>query len=259
MKDEKDNGTKKKVVSLIAIIAVVAIVLGIIAGSIIGKEVKKQREYAAAQKFKTEQKDILNQEMDKLIAMDPLTDEVDQTIYTEKDYAKVESAMKTYFTEFAAVAKSVDGFATDERFAILTDQEQILGDAPDFVNTLEAINTLKTEYSADVDTISTMMTNEKIRSYLDTDLDQEYVDLYESMMTSGAAVAAETAVQAQLTISKDQIVTALDKYKTMVEYLVSTKGSWQLEDSTFMFTDQDILDQYNAYVDDFNNSLGDIE
>ncbi|MDD3362254.1 MAG: hypothetical protein PHW34_11340 [Hespellia sp.] len=252
--DEKTNN-KKKIAGLIAVIAVIAIVGGVAAGVVIGKRIKAQRDYAAEQKFKASQEALLGEELDKILAMDPLEDEIDESIYAEKDYAKVEQSMKAYFTDFFALLKKVNAFSTDERFAILMNPDQMFADAPNFTSTLTAIDTLKNEYAENIDGISVLMTSEKIDSYLDADLAQEYVDIYDEMMTSGSTVIAETEMQEELNTSKEQMVSMLDKYKTMVDYLVSTQGSWQLEGTTFMFTDQGTLDQYNAYVADLQNAI----
>lgn len=239
---------KKKIAGLIAVIAVVAIVIGVAAGVMIGKRIKAHRDYAAEQEFKASQEAFLSEELDKILVMDPLVDEIDETLSTEREYAKVEQSMKAYFTDVFSLMKEVNAFPTDERFAILMNRDQMFADAPNFTNTLAAIDTLKNEYAEDVDNICILMTSEKIDSYLDTDLDQEYVDLYNEMMTSGSTVIMETEMQDELNTSKERTVGMLDKYKAMIDFLVSTQGSWQLEGTTFMFTDQGTLDQYNAYA-----------
>lgn len=233
---------KKSTAKIVAIVIIVMFALGVAVGFVIGKQIKKQHDYVA------KQEKLLNDELAKIMAQNPAADEVDQTIYTEKEYAKVEKSMKAYFTEMFAAAKKVNDLASDERFSILMNQDQMLADAPEFTNTLAAIDTFKSEYTAGVDAIAECLEEEKVMSYLDTTLEQEYQDMYKEMMLNEDTVWYEKSFLDEPVASKEQITNLLDVYKEMVDFLVVTQDKWTIEDSTFMFTEQAALEQYNAYV-----------
>lgn len=248
------KSNKKKIFAIVGVVAVIAIICAVVAGITIGNKIKEERRIAEEKQYKADQEQIINDEVNKITIMDPTVDEVDVTIYSEGDYAKVESSIKAYFTEFFATAKAIDALSTDERFTILNDSSTVMADAPAFTNTLGAIDTMKSEITTNTDKIADLLNEDTIKSYMDTDVDQEYIDLYNEVMTSGTTTASMTLYQTQISMAKDETITFIDKYRTMIAYLADNQGVWSLEGTTPMFTDQAALDQYNAYVNDFNTA-----
>lgn len=242
---------KKKNSKVIAIVVIVFVIIAIAGGIFAYRTVKKIQE----EKYRQEQENILNEEIEKLSTLDPLSDSVDMTIKTEGDYGKVEQTVKEYFQELFTSVQHMQELQSDERFSILTaaNQEAYWKDAPEFKKTTEAINTIKTEMGTACDSISQMLEEDTIKGRLDGNLDTYYKELYQKVMLSTTTNEELQTIKTSMDTAKAQLFAALDKRMEMIDILKKHKDSWEEKNGQLYFTSQSVLDKYNKIVNELNS------
>lgn len=243
--DKKKNN--KIVAIIIAVVAVIAIVGGIFAYN----TYKKAQE----EKYRKEQQALLETEMSKLTLLNITSGSVDMTIKTEGDYAKVEKTIKEYFQELLTTEQHISSLQSDERFTILNegDSEEFWSDQPEFAKTTEAIATLKTEMGTDIDTITALLDEKAIEGRIDSKIGKEYKKMYNELMLSDSAKAEYLTIQTTIDTSKTQLFNLLDKRQAMIDLLKSNQGQWKVEGTQLYFYSEDLMNQYNAMVEELNN------
>ena len=94
-----------------------------------------------------------------------------------------------------------------------------------------------------------MFTEEKIMSYIDGKIDDEYyIDFYKEV-----AIGNEEELMSQedldtINSSLDTVINILNIEEEMINLLKDNKGTWTIEDGMIMFSSDSVLTTYNDLV-----------
>ena len=170
------------------------------------------------------------------------------TVITTDDYAKVEKAVKDYSGDFVDYMKQLDTILNNETIMNALNIENIKADGPDFTETKKTLSESKTSLDTILTNFSNYLTEEVALSYIkDIELDEYYTDLYKQYTLGDNLSEMESA--------RDEIVKNLNDVKALIEneeetinFLVTNKGNWKIEDNQLAFHSESLNNQYNDII-----------
>ena len=94
-----------------------------------------------------------------------------------------------------------------------------------------------------------MFTEEKIMSYIDGKIDDEYyIDFYKEVAIGNEAELMPQEDMDTINSSLDTVINILNIEEEMINLLKDNKGTWTIEDGMIMFTSDSVLTTYNDLV-----------
>ena len=88
-------------------------------------------------------------------------------------------------------------------------------------------------------------TEEKAMSYLDKNLDSYYQDFYKDEVVGNLD---KTKEDDEVISSINDLITLIDQETDVINFLVTNKDAWTIEDSAISFTTDDLIDAYNNLI-----------
>lgn len=88
-------------------------------------------------------------------------------------------------------------------------------------------------------------TEEKAMSYLDKNLDSYYQDFYKDEVVGNLD---KTKDDDEVISSINDLITLIDQETDVINFLVTNKDAWTIEDSAISFTTDDLIDAYNNLI-----------
>lgn len=190
----------------------------------------------------------LKKEISKITKLDIRKDKFNSKIVTIGDYRKVEKAIKDYLNEYAVNLQEINNLVNEEKFTKIISYESLnsdnYGDSINYVSSsLDIIN-------KDIDRLIEMCSEESIRNYiLQYDIDKYYVDLYNDLMLSDDVSNKLSLSIDYLENYKKYINHKLSACFEIITFLDKNKDNYSLEDGEIKFKSNDLVNQYNGFID----------
>lgn len=99
------------------------------------------------------QKIVLYNEVERISRLDITKDQFDTEIKSTGEYAKVEEAIKEYFSEYSKSLQASLNAISEENLNKIMSDENLIEDAPNFEKTLENIQKTKEDFNTNVDAL----------------------------------------------------------------------------------------------------------
>ena len=233
---------KKGVIAII--IAIIAIIL-VVGGIVIFLARGFTQELAI--KNEIQQMDEMTNDVEN-VDIEAFNQKAD-TIVTTGDYAIVEQAVKAYLKESVNYTLEIKALLDDEQMANIVTADNYETDGPDFVQTTQYLSDSKAKLEEAKTKFPEMFTEEKIMSYIDGKIDDEYyIDFYKEV-----AIGNEEELMSQedldtINSSLDTVINILNIEEEMINLLKDNKGTWTIEDGMIIFTSDSVLTAYNDLV-----------
>src|SRR5690625_1092125 len=93
------------------------------------------------------QKIVLYNEVERISKLDITKDQFDTEIKSTGEYAKVEEAIKEYFSEYSKSLQASLNAISEENLNKIMSDENLIEDAPNFEKTLENIQKTKEDFN----------------------------------------------------------------------------------------------------------------
>lgn len=231
---------KKKVWIIVAIIT--AIVVGIFVvwlGFGVSKDAK--------------QEELLINEVDKIneLAQDEelnlraINDILDSRV-AEKEYLKVENAIKGYLKEGYQVISNIYNISTDSRVANLLTAQNYQEDGPDFVSTKAFLADTIEQLKQEQENFAQFFNEDRAMAYInEQDVDQYYIDFYRNQLLGDVD---ELNDDNGLNEAMNQLLNVLEISQEILDFLSSNKGTWTIENEQIVFNSQSLTNSYNDYL-----------
>lgn len=157
-------------------------------------------------------------------------------------YGEVEDAAKKCLTNFYDdIFVTVDEL-NDERLQNILTAENVSEDGPDFEETKAFLAEIKEKAENGKTAYAENISQETIDSYIkDAGLSDSYVEFYYSLLDFEEADESNKYIE-----SIDKMIDSVTKLETIVNLLADNKDSWELDGNSIMFTDQDLMNEYNS-------------
>ena len=199
------------------------------------------------------QEDTLKKELDTLyevtnkepIDRNEVNKILDRTVTTSSDYKKVEIAYKKYTRDCFSILTDIMDVLEDNRLVEVLTAENYQQDGKDFTETKKYLKETKEKLQRVIKNYNEYFTEEKAMSYLDKNLDSYYQDFYKDEVVGNLD---KTKEDDEVRSSINDLITLIDQETDVINFLVTNKDAWTIEDSAISFTTDDLIDAYNNLI-----------
>ena len=199
------------------------------------------------------QEDTLKKELDTLyevtnkepIDRNEVNKILDRTVTTSSDYKKVEIAYKKYTRDCFSILTDIMDVLEDNRLVEVLTAENYQQDGKDFTETKKYLKETKEKLQRVIKNYNEYFTEEKAMSYLDKNLDSYYQDFYKDEVVGNLD---KTKEDDEVLSSINDLITLIDQATDVINFLVTNKDAWTIEDSAISFTTDDLIDAYNNLI-----------
>ena len=192
-------------------------------------------------------------EIKKLINAENLDAEKINEMLTRKistgEYLKVEEALKEYLTARFQNITKISQILNDEKIEKILTIDNYKNDGPEFVTTKEYIENTKKELQEQKNRYKELFAEETIMSYINNkNLDSYYLEFYKQELIGNPEESKDNTVEHNI----DGIITILDSYNSVIDFLVTNKNSWKIEEENIIFANEELS---NKFLEIVNNIL----
>ncbi|MDO4995894.1 MAG: hypothetical protein Q4E69_01820 [Bacilli bacterium] len=190
----------------------------------------------------------LKDEVSNLTKLDISKDKYDTKYVTLGDYRKVESSIKEYLNEYASCMQEINTLVNDSKINKLISYDNLNVDS--YNDSIDYLNNTLGKINKDIDRLIDLSDELTIRNYiLRYDLDKYYVDLYNELMFSEDMRDVIKLDSEYLIKYKEDINSKFNACSDIFKLLDSNRDNYSLEDGEIKFKDNDLVNQYNSYID----------
>ena len=191
------------------------------------------------QKLKDELLEISNLTNVTPIDVDAINKKLEETI-TTGDYATVEKAMKSYLKDSFDNMVRIAELLNDERITGILTAENYQEDGPDFVKTKAYITSTIQELETRKNNYQEYLTEEKAMSYIENKgLDDYYINFYKTEIVKDMESDDTTVAD-----SIDGVIEILRNSEKVIDFLITNKDNWKIENDSVVFSNEDLSNQY---------------
>lgn len=200
------------------------------------------------------QKIVLYNEIERISRLDITKDQFDTEIKSTGEYAKVEEAIKEYFSEYSKSLQASLNAISEENLNKIMSDENLIEDAPNFEKTLENIQKTKEDFNTNVDALIEQMDETYIMSKIEAkNVEEEFKKLYQELMYDDEIISQLEAQKTELEESRTLLNELLDLNEQLYRLLAENPGKWKYEDNIMQIDDEELLNQYNALVEEMQS------
>ena len=114
-------------------------------------------------------------------------------------------------------------------------------DGPEFVTTKEYIENTKKELQEQKNRYKELFAEETIMSYINNkNLDSYYLEFYKQELIGNPEESKDNTVEHNI----DGIITILDSYNSVIDFLVTNKNSWKIEGENIVFANEELSNKF---------------
>lgn len=217
---------------IFAIIVVLGLIIGIIFGFLYMQDNSKQAS-------------VLQQEISSLLEKDFINSEIDMTIKSKRNYAKVEKAVKDYLSDVKSLYTQAQKFCDDSEISNIISAENIEADDKELSVLSQKIEEYKNGFE-ELKNSSKGITNELIiiEKIEATGVKQNYVDVYKDIMDNESMKSKLENAQSQIEKELEKTEKQVDGLDKIVRFLKSNSKYWEINDGKLQFTNVNKLTEY---------------
>ena len=150
------------------------------------------------------------------------------------------------------LTRKISQILNDEKLEKILTIDNYKNDGPEFVTTKEYIENTKQELQELKNKYEELFTEETVMSYInDKNLDSYYVKFYKQELIGNPEESKDNTVEHNI----DGIITILDSYNSVIDFLVTNKNSWKIEEENIIFANEELS---NKFLEIVNNMLENI-
>lgn len=225
---KKYGKVSKGVLITIIIIAILIIFAGAVFGIFTVDKMNKEK-----------QEKILS---DEVISM-YTSQKVNTEIKTTGKFAKLESAIKTYYTEYVNTSKNLIDIYSQNLLNNSLTANNISSDGPEFKNTKANINKIKEIESSTINKYNELISDEYINNKAkELNLNDYYTNLFISEINDTLRVKEDVDKIKTVTEEYDKWI---DKIEEILNFLTENKANWKVSGTNLMFTSTTLVTNYN--------------
>lgn len=200
------------------------------------------------------QEKVLNNEINRILGLDILSDTIDMNIVTRDEYAVIEKTIKTYYRDYSNCYKAFMNELNNFDFESMFSASTFASDGPSFVKSKRSLSSLQKSTSDNLDKLVKMSSSEYITGLIEKkDLDSYYVDLYKEYMFGNDVNSFEDELSKDVVeiekLSEDINLFLDDCYK-IYDFLSENRNYWEVDvdNNTILFADDSKISAYNELL-----------
>jgi len=218
----------------VAIIIVMILIIALIALAYFNSE------------FNKKQMALLTTETSKILETDLIESDIDLEIKTEKNYAKVEKAMKEYISKLRNIYVEMEKMVSEINPNLIFSAENMKDQKFDEIDNI--IEDYKEKSQNFIEQYNDLLTEEKITDNINqTDistLNSYYIDLYKDIMLSDIIKEENNNLDEKIKNEKARLYEKLNKIDKVKIFLEENNESWTIKEEKIQFTNLNRMTEY---------------
>ena len=163
------------------------------------------------------------------------------------EYGKIEKQVKEdYSTYFEAIEAIQTNNSAVENLKV-KNIENFQNDGPEFTNSLDTLNKMKTSNEEKIQTLNYLVSEEEMKARAEAaDIKGKYKDLY-------FQIIADAKLSDNVTASvkaAEQMNSYYEKLISLLTFMKDNKSEWFIENGTLKSRSQSFIDEYNRLLSD---------
>lgn len=234
---------KKIVVSVVAIIVVIAIVAAGVYAYLRHQQVK---QYNAVMTEVEMINDITSQDYTGNIDREELNALLERRV-ASGEYGQVETAFKNYMTDLYAIVYDTTDTAKSAAPSSYLAADNIEKDGPEFETSKKSADDIIAKLQEEKESYTEMLNADAVSSYAERmGLEGKYLDLYNQILSDHTNT--DTSENNKFITSIDTATTKLTAAKDAMNFLSEHKDAWSLKDEKITFTDESLYTEYSNII-----------
>ena len=191
----------------------------------------------------------LKSEIRRLDSLEISEDRFNVTIKSRGDYEFVESAIKTYYDEYAMNLQAVLNILESDEFKRLLLIDNLKKITSNYDDSFKYIKITRREFNKKIEILILMSDINEIKNNIFSYIDDEYyVDLYNDLMFNSRICTDIINNKDDLIKLKEQINNNLNLSEEILTFLIENKSKWKIEEEEIKFDNKILLDKYNILI-----------
>lgn len=188
-------------------------------------------------------------EMEELKKLDVSVDNYDRKIKSSGKYAVVEKAIKGYLNDYSTELDSVLSILNDPKLMKVLSYDNYTKDGPEFKESIKYLNDTKTSYNEKIDKLIKTMSLDNIKDYAYEVTDSPYyISLYNEFMLDPVMLDKFNQNKEILNNSKIKVNNIIDTSMNVLNFLITYKDSWVIENGGIKFQTEELYNYYNELI-----------
>lgn len=196
-----------------------------------------------------QEEEKLKKEVSVLSELDLLTDSVDMTIKTKREYGIVEKTIKEYMTEYSNLLKDTMKMIEDEMYTNVLSLDNLEKNGPAFVEEKKLVKEIQEKTNTKLGQALDMSTERALMKRIEEKkLDSYYNDLYRDLTFGDTMQKDLEEIRTSIAETKSTINKECDITLQILDLLSEHPDVWYIEDEDIYITDNAVLRQYNSLI-----------
>lgn len=170
-------------------------------------------------------------------------------IESADDYGRVEKAAKAYIKDLVVPYYTADDLLKAKLYQHGITTDFIAEQQPDFAGGLDDSTKAIAALYALREVADNLFLRDKALEYLDDDLDQYYVDLFDAEVKE---FYDNTKLKEKYFELVNKMTPIAQYYDGIIRFLIDNKGSWRLENDKITFKTTKLTNLYNSMINNKN-------
>ena len=195
----------------------------------------------------------LRKEIMSLKKLDVSKDRYNKSLKTIGKYRVVEDTIKSYLDEFSSLVQDINGMINDEKLKKILSYDNYSSDGPEFKNSLSYIEESKKTFNEKIDKLILLINQDNVASEIKKKTkNKETIKLYNELMNEVFISNEMFNNSTYYNELKTSINNTYDVSSSVLNYLISIKDLWVLEEGEIRFQTRDLYDQYMLLISSLN-------
>lgn len=192
---------------------------------------------------------LLKKEISNISKLDMSIDRFNRKNKTTFKYKVVENTIKEFLNNYSNKMDSAYKLVSEEEFTKILSYDNYVKDGPNFEKSIKYITDSKIKFNNIINDMESDLEKKNIKKLIREKTDDKYyISLYEELVFSEELI---NQYDNNKELLKEIRIKYNDVYDTSLEvinFLITYKDSWTLEDGEIKFANNDLLNYYNSLI-----------
>lgn len=192
---------------------------------------------------------LLKKEINNISKLDMSIDRFNKKNKTTFKYKVVENTIKDFLDDYSKKMDSAYKLLSDEEFTKILSYDNYVEDGPNFEKSIKYITDSKIKFNNIINDMESDLEKKNIKKLIrEKTEDKYYIGLYEELVFSEELINQYENNKELLKEMRSKYNDVYDTSLEVLNFLITYKDSWTLEDGEIKFINNDLLNYYNSLI-----------
>lgn len=193
---------------------------------------------------------LIKKEIKNISKLDMSIDRFNKKSKTTFKYRVVETTIKEFLDSYSKKMDNVYKLVSDEEFTKILSYDNYLEDGPTFEKSTKYIVDSKIKFNNIINDMESDLEKKNIKKLIRNETDDKYyISLYEELVFSEDLVNQYENNKELLKEIRSKYNDTYDTSLEVLNFLITYKDSWKLENGEIKFSNTDLYNYYNSLID----------